>query len=547
MSDPPLARIAVFLYGHPDMTIELLQGDILSRPCDMLVVNLFQEDVKRPRGVKRPGRVTRPGGATGAVDKALDGAITRLMAERKFEGKLGEWLAFPTFGRIKARNVVVMGLGKRDAFGPDAVRKVGAHIVRAAREQRAGTVVTILHGAGIGRVTRDNRVGRDGMNPKAAAQALAEGVLLASYRFKAYKGAQAKKDKEAREPRRVTIAELSAATVRQAIEGIERGRVLADATNLARDLVNTPSSDMPPARLAEEAKKLAVRGSGISCKVFDRDAMERMGMAAALAVARGSAHPPVGVHLVYRPRASKKTVAVVGKAVTFDSGGLSLKTSEHMATMKIDMAGAASVVGLFKALAVLQPNVTVHGIFLAVENMPSGSAYRPGDVVRASDGTTIEVLNTDAEGRVTLADALCYARRQKPDIIVDLATLTGACVTALGEDIAGLLSPNDGLAEKLLNAAKETGEPLWRLPLYEPYAKLIKSKIADIKNTGGGSGGGAITAALFLKTFVEGVPWAHIDIAGPSYTEKEIQPDQTVGASGYGVRLLARFLQSIGK
>jgi leucyl aminopeptidase len=218
-----------------------------------------------------------------------------------------------------------------------------------------------------------------------------------------------------------------------------------------------------------------------------------------------------------------------------------------METMKIDMAGAASVVGLFKALASLKPNVTVHGIFLAVENMPSGSAYRPGDVVAAMDGTTIEILNTDAEGRVTLADALCYARKQKPDVIVDLATLTGACVTALGEDIAGLLTPNDGLAQKLLDAAKETGEPLWRLPLHEPYAKLISSKIADIKNVGGGHGGGAITAALFLKTFADGVPWAHIDIAGPSYTEKEIQPDQSVGATGYGVRLLMRFLQSIAK
>ena len=505
------------------MTIELIQDDILSKSCDLLVVNLFQG-------------ITRPGGATGAVDKAMSGAISSLIEEKGFEGKLGEWLAFPTFGKIKAKNVAVMGLGKREAFGTDAVRKVGAHIIRAGREQRAGTIVTILHGAGIG-----------GMNPKAAAQALAEGALLGSYRFKDYKGAQSKKEPKRREPSRLIVMETDVVTLKAAEEGMGRGRILADATSLARDLVNTPSTDMAPLHLAEEAQDLATRGSGITCKILDQKAMERMGMRAALAVARGAQHPPVGVHLVYRPQTSKKTVAVVGKAVTFDSGGLSLKPSQHMETMKIDMAGAASVIGLFKALAVLKPNVTVHGIFLAVENMPSGSAYRPGDVVAAMDGTTIEILNTDAEGRVTLADALCYARKQKPDVIVDLATLTGACVTALGEDIAGLLTPNDNLAQKLLDAAKETGEPLWRLPLHEPYAKLIASKIADIKNTGGGHGAGAITAALFLKPFADNVPWAHIDIAGPSYTEKEVQPDQSVGATGYGVRLLMRFLQSIAK
>ena len=506
-----LARNGDIGYRQDDMTIELVQGDILSKPCDLLVVNLFQG-------------VTKFGGATGVVDKALDGAVSTLIDEKGFEGKLGEWLAFPTFGKIKARNVAIMGLGKRDAFGPDAVRKVGTHIVRAGREQRAGSIVTILHGAGIG-----------DMNPKAAAQALTEGTLLGSYRFREYKGAQSKKDSKRREPSRLIVMETDTATIKAAEEGMGRGRILAEATSLARDLVNTPSTDMAPMHLAEEAQLLATRGSGITCKRLDQKAMERLGMRAALAVARGSQHPPVGVHLIYRPKTSKKTVAVVGKAVTFDSGGLSLKPSQHMETMKIDMAGAASVIGLFKALASLKPNVTVHGIFLAVENMPSGSAYRPGDVVAAMDGTTIEILNTDAEGRVTLADALCYARKQKPDLIVDLATLTGACVIALGEDIAGLLSPNDGLAQKLLDAAKETGEPLWRV-----------SKIADIKNTGGGSGGGAITAALFLKTFTDGVPWAHIDIAGPSYAEKE-SPDQAVGATGYGVRFMAKFIQSLAK
>jgi leucyl aminopeptidase len=272
-----------------------------------------------------------------------------------------------------------------------------------------------------------------------------------------------------------------------------------------------------------------------------------MGMHAALAVARGSVNPPVGVHLVYRPKQSKKIVAVVGKAVTFDSGGLSLKPAKGMETMKIDMAGAASVVGLFKALADLKPNVTAHGIFLAVENMPSGSAYRPGDVVTAMDGTTIEILNTDAEGRVTLADALSYAVKQKPDMIIDLATLTGTCVSALGEDMAGLLTNNSRLGQKILLSAQETGESLWELPLFEPYADQIKSKIADIKNIGSGSGAGTITAAFFLRTFVGDIQWAHIDIAGPSYAEKESRPDVPHGGTGYGVRMLANFLQKISK
>jgi len=322
-----------------------------------------------------------------------------------------------------------------------------------------------------------------------------------------------------------------------------RGTKLAQATNYARDLVNTPSRDMGPAELAEEATKLA--GKGISVTIMDRSEMEKLGMHAALSVGAGSQHEPVGVHLSYAPRGAKRTVAVVGKAVTFDSGGLNVKTGDGMTTMKIDMAGAASVLGLFKALATFRPNVAVHGIFLAVENMPGGSAYRPGDVVKAMDGTTIEVLNTDAEGRITLADALAYAKTLEPNAIVDLATLTGACVTALGDDIAGLMSNDRKLADRVLRAAKEAGEPLWELPLYEPYMDHVKSKIADIKNIGVRGSAGTISAALFLKPFVGSVPWAHLDIAGPSYAERETRPDQPYGGTGYGVRTLVRLLEGI--
>lgn len=505
------------------MSIDPKQADILATTCDLLVVTAF-------RGAKRLS------GAAAIVDKALHGAITELIAERAFEGKLGERIVFPTFHKMKARHIAVIGLGDRDALSADTIRKLGGFIVRAAREHHAGSAAIALSGVAAGNV-----------DPRSAAQALAEGLSLGAHPFHLYKGTQHKHETRPRELRSFSILEQESKSIKAAEEGIRKGEALAHATMLAMDLVNTPSSDMTPSRLAEEAQKLATRGSGITCKILDQKTMERMGMRAALAVARGSMHAPVGVHLRYKPAGAKKSVAVVGKAVTFDSGGLSIKPADGMMTMKIDMAAAASVIGLFHALSALKPHVEVHGIFLAVENMPSGSAYRPGDVVRAMDGTTIEILNTDAEGRVTLADALAYAKKQDPDMIIDLATLTGACVVALGEEIAGLLSNNKGLAQKLLTAAEESGEPLWELPLFEPYARHVRSKIADIKNIGGGHGAGTITAAHFLKTFVGNVPWAHLDIAGPSYTEKETRPDQPYGASGYGVRLLARFIQSMGK
>lgn len=502
------------------MTLKLLQQDILSIPCDLLVVSLFQG-------------VTKSGDATDTVDKALDGALSQLILQDVFEGALGQSLVFPTFGRLKARKVAVLGLGDKKAFDADTVRKIGGHIIKLADHAKAKRVVTILHGAGI-----------RGLDPETSAEALTEGLRLSAYRFHTYHGTERKKDPKLHDVASIQICEMSASACNRARKGIATAEILARATCMARDLVNTPSSHMTPQRLAEEAQKLV--GNDVSVKILDAKEMARRNMHAALAVGRGSEHAPVGVHLTYRPRAAKKTVAIVGKAVTFDSGGLSLKPADAMMTMKIDMAGAAAVLGLFQALKEFRPSVAVHGIFLAVENMPSGTAYRPGDIVTAMNGTTIEILNTDAEGRVTLADALSYAAELKPDTIIDLATLTGACVVALGEEVAGLFSNNSKLAQKLLFAAHDVGEPLWELPLYAPYAELVKSKIADLKNIGGGKvGGGAITAALFLKPFVGDIPWAHLDIAGPSYTERETRPDQPYGASGYGVRLLVKYLERL--
>lgn len=491
------------------MTIELLQQEPLSVACDLLVVYKFQ------------GVGSRVSGVASHIDKALGGAITTCIAQDDFEGKLGQTLVFPTFGKIKAKKVAVIGLGEKKSFDADATRKIGGYIVKLAESANAAKVVTTLCGD---------------------AEALAEGLLLSEYRFHAFHG---KKRKDEKKPKRVTslyLCESDARILKRAAEGVGTALILANATCYARDLVNTPSSHMTPAHLAEEAKKIA--GKGISVKIMDKKEMERRKMNAALAVARGSQHDPVGVHLSYKPRGAKKKIAIVGKAVTFDSGGLSIKPADSMMTMKIDMAGAATVLGLFKALSQMNVPVEVHGIFLAVENMPGGNAYRPGDVVTAMNGMTIEILNTDAEGRVTLADALSYAANLEPDAIIDLATLTGACIVALGEEVAALLSTNDKLAQKLLDAAHDTGEELWELPLFEPYAEHVKSKIADLKNIGG-HGGGTITAALFLKPFVGDVPWAHLDIAGPSYIERETRPDQPYGATGFGVRLLVKYLENL--
>lgn len=501
------------------MHIEAFQGDIYAQSCDLLVLPFFS-------GTKRLSAQLQH------ADTALRNAVASTLKLGHFEGKEGERLTINTLGELKARHVVFLGLGQKEKVTQDSLRKFGGQIVKIARELKASSVFLLFP------LTPE-------VPTRLAAHVVTEGFELGAYRFHSFKGTQFKKDPASREIKRVRFFVEDAKSLKMVTEGIEKGRAFAEATILARDLVNTPSADMTPAHMAKAAQSLVTRGSGIKCKVLDQKAMEKMGMGGALAVARGSIHPPVGIHLSYRPAKAKKRIAIVGKAVTFDSGGLSIKPSDGMMTMKIDMAGAAAVIGLFKLLPILKPNVEVEGIFLAVENMPSGTAYRPGDVVTAMDGTTIEVLNTDAEGRVTLADALTYALQQEPDMVIDLATLTGACIVALGEDVAAILSNNDQLTQKLLTASKEAGEPLWELPLYMPYAGFVKSKIADIKNIGGGHGGGVITAALFLKTFIDDTPWAHLDIAGPSYTEREVRPEQPYGASGYGVRLLANFLSKL--
>jgi leucyl aminopeptidase len=435
----------------------------------------------------------------------------------------------PTLGWLPVSRLLCLPLDTA-AMTLDEGRLLGAVLMRAVREHRLTRIGLILPPS-------------LSLKRPEEAEAFFEGMYLGAYQFHTYKTAAADPAKG------LEVAfEICGISTRERVAWtrlIERAKALATAISLARDLVNTPSADMHPGRLVEVAQEIAARSPGCTCTHLGVDRMRELGMGPTLAVGRGSIHEPQGVHLIYRPKGrAKKRVAIVGKAVTFDSGGLSIKSADGMMTMKIDMAGAATVLGLFELLCTLKLPIEVHGIFLAVENMPSGNAYRPGDIVRAMNGKTIEVLNTDAEGRLTLADALTYAVETKPDVLIDIATLTGAAVVALGEDITALFASDPRLEKALLRAGIEASEPVCPLPLYAPYQELIKSKIADLKNYGGRAAG-AMTAALFLSHFVGKTPWAHLDIAGPSYAEREHRADTPHGGTGVGVRLLARYLQAL--
>lgn len=507
------------------LTIHAKQGAAVDQSVDLLVVfHLHKASFSS-------------NGTLVQVDTSFKGKCFEMLTDDRFMGKSTDVAILPSLGCTKAKKVMCLGLGDKAKLDLDAYRKLGAQVAKRATALKAKSVAVAWPIT----ATAEGAV-------RERVEAFAEGLWLASYTFHEFKGTlHETQTKDAHKMERITIYQEERSKMSAIERGIEEARVFAEATMLARTLVNTPSGHMAPADLVAVAEKLAAASKRISLEVLSADKMKELGMEAALAVGRGSDHPSMGAHLIYRPKGkAKKRVALVGKAVTFDSGGLSIKPADGMMTMKIDMAGAAAVLGVFQALPALDLDIEVHGIFLAVENMPSGTAYRPGDVVKAMNGVSIEVLNTDAEGRVTLADALSYANTFEPDVMIDLATLTGACVVALGEELSGLMTMDQKLRDKLLAAAKLAGEGLWPLPLYEPYQELIKSKVADIKNIGGGRSGGALTAGLFLQHFVGKTPWAHLDIAGPAYAEKETRPDTPFGGTGHGVRTLLRYLQSIG-
>ena len=444
------------------------------------------------------------------LDAAYSGLLSQALKASRFRGEEGE------FRLVMAGEAFVglLGLGSKRGVSADRVREAGARVAKEALR------------LGVREVAVENFFA-DRLGKEAASYALAEGLYLGSYRFDRYKS-------EARPVRvRYWIAKGRG-------RAVEEARVLAEATAYARDLANEPPNVLTPEALAAEAERLAGE-HGFEVRVLGPEEIEALGMGAFLAVARGSAHPPRLVHLVYRPEAPRRRVALVGKGLCFDTGGYSLKPTESMRHMKADMAGAAAVLGTFRALAELGPPVEVHGVIAAAENKVSGGAYVVDEVVRTMSGKTVEVANTDAEGRLTLADALAYAGREAPDAIVSIATLTGSSVVALGRKVAALFATDDRLAGALLEAAAAEGEKLWRMPLERSYRKLLVSDVADLKNVGTREGG-AIQAALFLAEFVRD-PFAHLDIAGPAFQREgwELGP---AGASGYGVRTLVRWLAS---
>lgn len=443
---------------------------------------------------------------------------------RGFTGKLGQTAALPgvlTDGEPGPATIVV-GMGPSADLGPDQMRRAGGALARAA--SRHGTLAVRLLDA----------VAEPARRP-AAAQALAEGLVLGSYRFSTYKS-----DTEPGALERVVVVGGGGGRV---VAALELGIRIADGVVLARDLVNTPGGDLTPRVLAEAAVEIAER-EGLQVTIMDEDDIVEAGLGGLLGVNRGSQQPARFIELCWSPDGAKASLALVGKGITFDSGGLSLKTAAGMTTMKDDMGGAAAILGAMSVIAAVAPKTKVTAYIPSTDNMTGGDATRVGDVLRIRNGKTVEVLNTDAEGRLILADALSIASEAEPDAIVDLATLTGAAMVALGSKVTAVMGSNAAWVDQITEAAVRTGERVWELPLVDEYRSEIDSDVADLKNIGKAGGAGAITAGLFLREFVpESIPWAHLDIAGPAWSDSD-DTFVTKGGTGWGVRLLVELART---
>lgn len=452
------------------------------------------------------------------LDAKLDGTISELISETEFNGKAGSSTIVRVGGKNPLKKIILVGLGKEEDINLDTFRQTGGNIARVANQGKVKTLaIAINH--------------RD-YDDEMMAQVISEGIILALH-----KDTRFKSDKE---EQKVTIETVELLDIKATPKAIDNAQKIASGVILARELVNAPANVINPVTMAEMVQNLA-QEYGLELTILEQEDCEKLGMGSFLGVAKASDLPPKFIHLVYKPQGNpQRKLAIVGKGLTFDSGGLNLKVAgSGIETMKMDMAGAAATFGAAKAIAQLKPNVEIHFISAVTENMISGKAMHPGDILTASNGKTIEVNNTDAEGRLTLADALVYADKLGVDAIVDLATLTGACVVALGNDIAGLWTTNDDLATQLKTAAQTAGEKFWQMPLENKYFEQMKSSIADMKNTGSRAGG-SITAALFLQQFVKDTPWVHLDIAGPVWADKPTSIDNE-GATGFGVRTLVNW------
>ncbi len=504
------------------MQFQVKQGFVQQEATDLLVVNLFEGE-------------TTPGGALKAVDEALNGLISQIIAAGDLKGKLGETHLLYGGGALPARRVLITGLGKQANFGVPQARKAAAAAAKRARELSVTRFSTVVHGAGQG-----------GLAAHDAAQAVAEGSLLGAYRFRSYK--RDANDKDRPEIAEVVVLEADGAKLSEVQQGVAAGQAVGEAANWARDLVNEPANYLTPRELARRVVEQA-EAVGLKVQVLGEQEMAELGMGSFLGIARGSDEEAQFIVLEHIPQgydlASLPTVALVGKAITFDTGGISIKPAENMWKMKDDMGGGAATAAALLAAARLNLPLHAVGLIAATENMPGGDAIKPSDVVTAMNGMTVEIISTDAEGRQVLADAMCYAARYNPDAMVDIATLTGAIGIALGSDLAGLFCDDETLRSRLMQAGELTGEALWPMPLWKPYRKLLDTDVADMKHTGGRLGG-SITAALFLREFAGEQPWAHLDIASTAWQE-ENSPFAVRGASGFGARLLLELLRAYAR
>ena len=457
-------------------------SDVKSQECDVIFVNMFE------------GKQT-----TNEI------ANEYALKQDNFEGKFNTTYLLPTYGKNSAKKVLLIGLGKENELNNNKIREVMAKAVKKALQMKAKTIAVDFSNI-----------------PFEYADMISEGAMIGDYAFDKYKSD--KKD------------HIETLYVNLDKSKVEKGQKRAEAMNFARNLANEPAEYATPTKLAEVAKSL-----GLDTKIYDRKDCEKMGMTAYLAVARGSHQEPKFIHMKYAPKNPTKRIAIIGKGLCFDSGGMDLKPASSMLTMRDDMSGAACVLGVMSKIKEFAPNVEVHGIIAACENMIGPNAYKPGDILTAKNGKTIEIDNTDAEGRVTLADALCYACDLKVDEIIDIATLTGACMVALGTHAAGIMGNNEDLIHRLIEVGNKSGERYWEMPMFEDYFDSLKSEIADMKNTGS-RWGGASAAGLFLQKFVtDDVKWAHLDVAGTAFLEKP-QKEFIAGATGAGVRTLLNYI-----
>ncbi|MEM7345978.1 MAG: leucyl aminopeptidase [Chloroflexota bacterium] len=504
------------------MKIDVHQGGIQTIQADAIIVNLFEG-------------VTHPGGATGIVDQALSGAISEVIASGDLTGKLGETIVLYPRGDIPAKRVIIVGLGASSGFGLEQVREAAAVAIKQAKKIGASNVATIVHGGGIG-----------GLDIQDATQAVTEGTMLALYH---YEKPTVKPNPDARKIDAVTVVEFDSAKIDDINAGVQAGQIIAESVYLTRTLVNQPSNAATPTVLAQTAEAIGEQ-TGLTCRVLEEDDLQAEGMGLFLAVTQGAKQPAKFIIMEHKPAALAETdnqpIVLVGKGVTFDTGGYTLKSSTGMPGMKGDMGGGAAVIGTMRAVALLDLPIHVIGLVPAVENMIGAQAYKPNDVFVAKNGVSVEIISTDAEGRLILADALCYANTLNPALVIDVATLTGGKAVALGPRMTALFCTEDTLFDSLRTASETVSEPVWRMPLDSAYDRQLESDTADIKNTGGRLGS-AITAARFLAHFIGNWPWAHLDIAGGEFynggRDQTPRGYLTKGATGTPVRTFVEFLR----